>query len=44
MKSLQDSHKWNVYNSLPNETRAGTAPWSSQNETHDTMTNMQHGI
>lgn len=28
----------------PSETRAGTAPWSSQNDTHETMTNMQHGV
>lgn len=31
-------------NDLPNETRAGTAPWSNQNDTHDTITNMQHGM
>lgn len=29
---------------LPSETRAGTAPWSSQNDTQETITNMQQGI
>ena len=28
----------------PRETRAGTALASSQKETHETMTNMQHGM
>lgn len=28
----------------PSETRAGTAPWSSQKDTHETMTNMQQGV
>jgi len=28
----------------PSDTRAGTALWSSQNDTHDTITSMQHGM
>lgn len=29
---------------LPSDTRAGTAPWSNQNDTHDTITSIQQGI
>ena len=28
----------------PRATRAGTAFWSSQKDTQDTITNMQHGM
>ena len=28
----------------PSETRAGTAFWSSQKDTQDTITSMQHGM
>lgn len=29
---------------LPNDTLAGTAPWSNQKDTQETMTNMQQGM